>query len=152
MQTANPEEEIGLLEQDPDSFIIQMNEKMFSAGAGNAEIAFGLGCAIGIIPFGIVVLLLFILGMRGWVAFGIALLIGVLLITAISTYLASRARAGAIRGTFNREVQPAILEYLGTHGIEPHEFQLTMDQVLPQDAPLRKYIHAVESPATPIEE
>lgn len=152
MKTANPEEEVGLLDQDPDAFIIQMNEKLFSAGAGNAEIAFGLGCVIGIIPFGIVVLLLFILGMRGWAAFGIAFLIGILLITAISTYLASRARTGAIRGTYDREVEPAIQEYLGTHGIERHEFQQIMNQVLPQDAPLKRYALGEDSPVIPIEE
>lgn len=152
MKTANPEEEVGLLDQDQDTFITHMNEKLVSAGAGNAELAFGLGCAISIIPLGILLLLLYILGMRGWVAFGVVFLIGVLLATAISTYLASRARTGAIRGTFDREIEPAILEYLGAHKLNNHEFQQTMDQILPQDAPLRLYVLTGESSAIPIEE
>lgn len=152
MNTTNPEREVDLLDQDPETFIIHINEKLFSAGAGNAELAFGLGCVIGIIPLGILVLLLFILGMRGWAAFGIVLLIGVLLITAVSTYLASRARTGAIRGAFDREVEPAILDYLGMHEIKRHEFQQIMDRILPQDAPLRRYVLAGESSAIPLEE
>ena len=81
-------------DDDVQAFITSMNEKLSSAGTGNAELAFGMGCGISIIPIGILLLVLYILGMRGWVGVGLVVLIGVLLATAISTFLANRARTG----------------------------------------------------------
>ena len=140
------------IEQSPEDFISQLNEKLVSAGASNAELAFGLGCGISIIPIGILMLLLFILGVRGWASFGIILLIGVLLATAVSTYLASRARSGAIQGTYDREVEPSIREYLAANQLESQKLHQVMDHILPEDAPLIKYYSSGLSTPTLTEE
>lgn len=137
--TADPEVQVEETELDPQAFITEMNEKLTTAGASNAELAFGLGCSVSIVPLGIILLLLYIIGVRGWVTFGFLALIGVLLATAISTYLASRARRSGISGTFERQIRPAILEYLEANQLDHQEFQQIMEAVLPGDAPLRRY-------------
>lgn len=152
MKTAEPEEKNVDVELDPDTLIATLNEKLISAGASNAELAFGLGCSISIVPLGIVLLLLYILGVRGWVTFGLLILIGVLLATAISTYLASRARKSAISRTFDREIEPAILEYLGANQLDRYELQQMIDDFLPGDAPLKRYFSGGEPSALTTEE
>jgi hypothetical protein len=124
------------------TFITTLEEKLVSAGAGSAELAFGLGCGISIVPIGIVLLVLYILGVRGWVGLVLIALIGVLFATAISTYLASRARTSAIRRTYSREVEPQILQFLNDHKLDRDEFEREAAQVLPPNAPMMKYLAA----------
>jgi hypothetical protein len=138
--------------EDIDAFVASINEKLTKAGTGNAELAFGMGCGISIIPIGILLLVLYILGLRGWVGFGLVVLIGVLLSTTISTSLASRARTSAIRQTYARDIEPQILQYLREHKLEQDGFQEAAVQVLPSDAPLLKYIAAENQPAAMREE
>lgn len=126
-------------DMDVDTFLTAMNEKLTSAGTGNAELAFGMGCGISIIPIGIVLLVLYILGLRGWVGIGLVVLIGVLLATAISTILASRARASTINRTYARDIEPQILQYLQDHQLEHDDLIRAAGQALSSDAPLMKY-------------
>jgi hypothetical protein len=139
-------------DEDIDAFVASINEKLTKAGTGNAEIAFGMGCGISIIPIGILLLVLYILGLRGWVGFGLVVLIGVLLSTTISTALASRARASAMRQTYARDIEPQILQYLQEHKLERYGFQEAAVQVLPSDAPLLKYFAAESQSAAMREE
>jgi hypothetical protein len=137
---------------DIQAFITSINEKLTSAGARNAELAFGMGCTISIIPIGILLLILYILGLRSWVGISLVVLIGVLLATAISTFLANRARTGAIRQAYRREVEPQIMQYVQDHEIDRAEFQRLAAQVLSPDAPLIKHFAAEGYPAAIREE
>jgi hypothetical protein len=136
---------------DLQTFIVTLNEKLTSSGAGNAELAFGLGCGISIVPIGILLLVLYMLGIRSWVGLSLTALMSVLLATAISTYLATRARTGAIKQAYNHEIEPQILQYLKVHDLDLDEFQRAAEQVLPPNASIMKYL-AANSPITDLRE
>jgi hypothetical protein len=129
-----------LEDQELSEFIQSLNQHLSESGSGAAESAFGLGCYIGFIPLAILVILLFLFGVRNWIVLTLVGLLSVLLITGIATLLSRRARAINIDTTYQREVEPQIETYLEKRSITQIEFDAVSRQVLTTNAPLLEYI------------
>ncbi len=125
-----------------------LDERMRSAGAGGAEVAFGLGCGIGLIPVvGVTVLLWFFSAVNLILALFI-LVVGMLALAGISILLANIARSNAFKRVYRMEVEPEIARYLSKEHLSRQEFDTLAFQALPPDAPLQGYL----SPILPVED
>jgi len=129
-----------LEDQGLNEFIQSVNQHLSETGTGAAESAFGLGCYIGFIPVAILVVILFLLGVRNWIVLALVALVSVLLTTGIATFLSRRARAVNIETTYQRVVGPQIETYLEKRSITHAEFNVVARQVLTINAPLLEYI------------
>jgi len=127
-------------DQGLSEFIQYLNQQLSETGTGAAESAFGLGCYIGFIPIAILVVLLFLLGLRNWIVLALIGLVSVLVTTGIATILSRRARTININTTYLREVEPQIETYLESKSITRVEFDVVSQQVLTKDAPLLECI------------
>lgn len=116
------------------------NQNLVQAGSGAAESAFGLSCSIGTI-FGLILLaIIFLLGFRNWIVLGI-IAMGVTLVAAgVSVSLSARAKSATISGTYVREVEPKIENYLRSHRLTRREFDALAAETLDNSAPLRRYL------------
>lgn len=116
------------------------NQSLVQAGSGAAESAFGLSCSIGTI-FGLILLgIIFLLGFRNWIVLAI-IAMGVTLVAAgVSVALSGRAKSATIAGTYAREVEPKIENYLHSHRLTRQEFNALAAETLDNNAPLRRYL------------
>lgn len=90
-----------------DELLEKAEQQLDEAGKINATHAFNLGCMIGLIPAGIIIIIALIVT-RSWLA---AVLITILMVVALiglANLLALIARTNAIERTYNQEVGPAI--------------------------------------------
>jgi predicted RNA-binding Zn-ribbon protein involved in translation (DUF1610 family) len=116
------------------------NQNLVQAGSGAAESAFGLSCSLGTI-FGLVLLgFIFLLGFRNWIVLGIIAMGVTLMAAGVSVALAARARSATIAGTYAREVEPKIKNYLQVYHLTQHEFHALANETLDGNAPLRRYL------------
>ena len=130
----------GFEDQDLAEFITSANQYLSESGTNAAESAFGLGCYLGFIPVVLLLLILFLFGLRNWIILALIGLGAVLIITGIAALLSRRARATNIRTAYYREVEPQIESYLNKTSITRGEFISTVRELLPEDAPLLEYI------------
>jgi hypothetical protein len=121
-------------------FVESSNEKLLRAGVTSAEQSFGLGCALGIVPLGILVLILYIMGTLNLIGGLVAMVIGLLALIGILSLISSQARFRGIANAYQREVRPEIDAYLGSQGLAKSQFDALADQVLTTTAPLRNYL------------
>jgi len=117
-----------------------LDERLKSAGTSHAEQAFGIGCSISLIPLGLLLLVSFLLGARNGISLGLVAIIGVLIAIALASWVANRARLGAIQGTFQRSILPEINGYMQSHGMGMNEFHAAVVELMPEGAPLRGLI------------
>lgn len=129
-----------LEDQDLTEFVQSVNQQLTETGTGAAESAFGLGCYIGFIPVAIMVIVLFLFGVRNWIVLGLVGLVSVLVTTGIATLLSRRARTINIETTYQRVVGPQIETYLEKRSISRVEFNVVARQVLTINAPLLEYV------------
>jgi hypothetical protein len=93
-----------------------------------------------IAPVVLIMAIVFILGGRSWIALLLTALISALLALAGVVYLANQARHEAITQSYERVILPAILVYLQAHPVTIEQLHQTVQDVLPQSAPLRQLL------------
>jgi hypothetical protein len=129
-------------EQDFETTVINLNGKLISQGASYAEQAFGLGCSISIVPVGLLVIIALIIGVRSWIGLLIVGAVGAFLAIAIVALMANKARYNSIEKMYYREMNPEINQYCKSQNISRQQFDQRALEVLPQNAPLCKYLHS----------
>ncbi len=130
----------GFEDQDLAEFISSANQYLSESGTNAAESAFGLGCYLGFIPVAILILILFLFGLRNWITLALIGLGAVLITTGIAALLSRRARTTNIKTAYYREVEPQIETYLRKNSIPRGDFFTAVRDLLTEDAPLLEYI------------
>lgn len=124
--------------QDLTELVESANQHLSESGANAAESAFGLGCYLGFIPVALVVIIIYLLGVRNWIILAIVAVGAVLVTTGTASLLAQRARLTNIKTAYLRDVEPEILAYLEQHNLSWEEVDLAASQLLAADAPLMR--------------
>jgi len=122
-----------------DDFIVACHQKLSETGTSAAELAFGVGCTLGVLVSGVLMVLIFLVLTRTWTVLFVILLILTLISFLVSTILAIRARDATTRNTYKREVKPEIDQYISQQGISSEEFFDQAAEVLPASSPLLTY-------------
>ena len=125
-----------------DEYIVAANQKLAEAGTSAAELAFGVGCTLGVLVAGVLMVLIFFAFTKTWTILAIILFILTLISFLVSTILSTRAREATTRKTFLRDVQPEIDQYTSQQGISHEDFINQAADLLPSGAPLLIYIAA----------
>lgn len=123
-----------------DQFADELNEELREAGSVHAEQAFSVGCAVGIIPVGLIVFLLYIFGVVKLILALFLVLLGIVALVAVVALLASQARDRAVRRVYQESVQPKIEAYLSSTGLSRTEFDTLLFDKLSDRAPLRAFL------------
>jgi hypothetical protein len=127
------------------SLVEESNSKLVEVGSEGAEQSFGLGCLLGGLLVGGVVLVLYLLGSINIILAMIILAVALIGLTGVVTLSASYARANRVSETYRLLVGPEIERTLKRSEIAPASFYHIADEVLPEDAPLRAYLANFEA-------
>jgi hypothetical protein len=119
--------------------IEKSHQDLLKAGTGAAELAFGVGCTLGVIIGGALLVIIFLAITRIWTIVAVISLILALISFLVSSYLSSRAREATTRATYDREIKPEIDQFIAAQGISHTEFYEKAEEILPEDAPLLVY-------------
>lgn len=125
---------------DLDQFADDLNEELRASGSGSAEQAFSVGCAVGIIPVGLIVFVLYIAGVVSLILALFLALLGIVVLVAVVALLASQARDRATQRVYDEQVEPRIEAYLSNTGLSRAEFDSLLYNKLSDRAPLRKFL------------
>jgi hypothetical protein len=131
---------------DPDkleqlsAFIEEQNENLAKVGTERSEQSFGLGCTIGLLPLGTMVLLLYIFRVLNIISGFFAVIVGFTALIGIAALVASSAKRRAIADSYNNYVKQAIDRYLREQQIDRGQFDQVAHETLSESAPLRAYI------------
>ena len=123
-----------------DQFADDLNEELRKAGSGSAEQAFSVGCAVGIIPVGLVVFGFYMSGVVNLILALFLFLLGMVALAAVVAILASQARDRATRRVYYERVEPKIEAYLSSTGLTRTEFDTILYDKLSDRAPLRAFL------------
>jgi len=123
-----------------DQFTDELNEELRAAGSGSAEQAFSVGCAVGIIPVGLVVFGIYISGVVNLILALFLFLLGMVVLFAVLALLASQARDRASRRVYHESVEPKIEAFLSNTGLSRTEFDTLLFDKLSDRAPLRAFL------------
>lgn len=129
-----------------DDFIFASHQKLAEAGTSAAELAFGVGCTLGVLVAGMLMVLIFFAFTKTWTVLAVILFILTLISFLVSTILATRAREATTRKTYEREVKPEIDQYLSRRGISHEEFLDQASVILPASSALLIYLAAESVP------
>jgi hypothetical protein len=125
---------------DLGQLVENANQTLFKSGASAAEFAFGAGCFLAMIFIVIMLLVLFLFGLREWTTLAVISLISVLAATLVASFLARRARNATIATTYSKTVQPEIELYLREHQLTRQEFDDQAAELVASDEPLSRYL------------
>jgi len=119
-----------------DEFVLESHQKLVAAGTSAAELAFGVGCTLGVIVAGMLMVLIFLAFTKTWTILFIILFILTLISFLVSSFLATRAREATTRKTYEREIKPEIDDYASRQGISYDEFIDQAAVILPASSPI----------------
>jgi hypothetical protein len=131
--------ELTLQELSLEDFIIASNQKLVETGTSAAELAFGVGCTLGVLVAGMLMVLIFFAFTKTWTVLFVILFILTLISFLVSTVLATRARDATTHKTYERDVRPEIDQYTSQKGLTHEDFFDQAAEVLPASAPLLVY-------------
>ncbi len=117
-----------------------VNQELETAGQSGATHAFNLGCYVGLIPAGILVLVVLVLTRGSILSAVVISLLALLGIVGFANLAAYTAKAKAIDRIYQEKVNPEIQRTLQSLNITRLGFDNLASQVLPQDAVLRTYL------------
>jgi hypothetical protein len=129
-----------LQEHALEELIENSNQDLIKSGTNAAELAFGVGCTLGIIAGGLLMVIIFLAFTRTWTILAVIALILALISFLISSLLASRARDATMRSTYVREIEPDIKRFVTSQGMSQKEFNHKAAQLLPDESLLLAYL------------
>ena len=119
-----------------EELLEKSHQKLVDSGTSAAELAFGVGCTLGFLVGGFLILLIFFVITKVWTTLAIILVILILISLLISSILANRAREATVRSTFEREVKPSLEQFISETGLSQDKFNQQATEILPADSPL----------------
>ena len=115
------------------------HQKLVASGTSAAEIAFGVGCTLGLLVGGLLMVIIFFAITKTWTILAVILFILILISFLVSASLANRARQATTRTSYEREVKPEIDQFITEYGLSQDEFNDQAAELLPADSPLLLY-------------
>lgn len=115
------------------------HQKLVASGTSAAEIAFGVGCTLGLLVGGLLMVIIFFAITKTWTILAVILFILILISFLVSSTLANRARQATTRTSYEREVKPEIDQFITEYGLSQDEFNDQAAEILPSDSPLLLY-------------
>ncbi|MCI0521455.1 MAG: hypothetical protein L0Z70_14510 [Chloroflexi bacterium] len=128
--------------------IERLNETLRAGSSANAEMAFGIGCLLGLAPPLIVVFALFLFKVVNLILAAILLVIAALAALGLAILFSYQARANTLKKTYHTQIEPEISKLLAQNGINQLQFDLTSRAILPPDAPLLARLSQPAAPET----
>lgn len=120
------------------------NQNLESSGTRAAESAFGLGCFLGGLIGLVLLVSVFILGIRNWILLGILGMVLVIIALGAAVGISTRAKSATMDQTYERSTKRDIEQFLLVNRLSRREFDQLAHQVLPKEAPLRKYLRSAD--------
>jgi hypothetical protein len=120
-------------------FIENSHQKLVDSGTSAAELAFGVGCTLGFLVGGLLMVIIFFAITKTWTILAVILFILTLISLLVSSLLANRARQATIRTSYEREVKPEIDQFVTEHELSQDEFDDQAAEILPADSPMLLY-------------
>jgi hypothetical protein len=126
--------------QTLEEFVEGAHQKLVESGTSAAELAFGVGCTLGVLVDGFILVVIFIAITRTWTTLAVIALIVTMISILVSSVLASRAQKATSKSTFTREIEPDINSFIASHEMNQEQFNHQAAELLPADSPLLAYI------------
>jgi hypothetical protein len=120
--------------------VVESDQNLFKRGADAAEAAFSMGCSLGVILSGLLLVIVFLSGVRNWIILGLVAFGATVLTTGVSAFLALQARANARKRAYENTVVPQINRYLQSHQMTRKEFDALAYELIPGESPLQAFI------------
>jgi hypothetical protein len=117
-------------------FVEACDQKLVDTGTSAAELAFGVGCTLGVLVAGMLMVLIFFAFTKTWTILVVILFILTLISFLVSSILATRARSATTRRTYEREVKPEIEVFIASEGIGYDDFIDQASEILPASSPM----------------
>ena len=136
----------------PADFAILLNEKLLKVGANRAEHGFGVGMGRTLLPIVVLVIFAYILGVQSWIGLLLVMLAGLIVAVAFGAYVASQARASAMRRLYQDEIDAEIGAYLEEKTLDYAQFYQVSQVALPSGAPLLRYLPSPNIKLSPEQE
>ena len=127
-------------DQELQALVEDLNEKLRSAASSSAERAFGIGCSLGLIPVVIVAVVLYSMQILNLILVVLVGFISIMFLLGTSSLLSSIARSNTLKGTYQREIEPEINQFITRYEMPRQQFDTLASQVLADDAPLQKFL------------
>jgi ABC-type multidrug transport system fused ATPase/permease subunit len=121
-------------------FVENSHQKLVQSGTSAAELALGVGCTLGFLVGGLLMVIIFIAITKTWTILALILFILTLISFLVSSILANRARQATTRTSYEREVKPEIDQIIGEYGLSQDEFNDMATEILPLDSPFLLYL------------
>ncbi len=118
------------------------HQKLIASGTSAAETAFGVGCTLGFLVGGLLMVIIFFAITKTWTILAVILLILTLVSFLVSSLLANRARQATTRTSYEREVKPEINQFITEYNLGADEFNDKAAELLPGDSPLLLFTSA----------
>jgi hypothetical protein len=127
-------------QQDLATFIDETNQRLEDETMENANRAFNLGCMVGLLPAGLVVLLSYFLTKGSWIPVGITAVLMFIALMLFTNLAAYTARNRTMERVYEEKIAPTIDVKLSEYQVEEDEFSQIADDALPAGAMLRNYL------------
>jgi ABC-type multidrug transport system fused ATPase/permease subunit len=115
------------------------HQKLVASGTSAAELAFGVGCTLGFLVGGLLMVIIFFAITKTWTILAVILFILTLISFLVSSILANRARQATTRTSYERELKPEIDQFITEYRLSQDEFNDQAAEILPADFPLLFY-------------
>lgn len=119
-------------------YIIDIDQQLEVAGQTSANRAFNLGCWFGLIPAGLLVLLIFFLSEGSWVVALVSAVMILISLIALANLAAFLAKSRSISRMYDERIKAQIEDKIVEFDLTLHEFNQIIETTLPQGSVLRK--------------
>jgi ABC-type multidrug transport system fused ATPase/permease subunit len=128
-----------------DELIVKSNQILVDSGTRAAEIAFGVGCTLGLIINLVLMVIVFLTITKTWTVLAVILLIISLISILVSSLLSSRAKNATTRTTYERDIKPEFDFFLSENNLSIEVVTEKAGDLLLEDSPLLAYLSSKES-------
>jgi ABC-type siderophore export system fused ATPase/permease subunit len=127
------------LSQSERQVVEELNAYLVKSATSAAELAFGVGCTLGLIVILLLLTIVYFAITKTWTVVIVTGFIAVLIGVIISSMLAIRAKNATVEKTYQRTTRPEIERFIRANGMSEEEFSELAANVLPASAPLREF-------------